>query len=1325
MGAEAFKLTEEQNYGLLVDRDAVMEANAGSGKTRVIAERYLAMITEERNGAPLYTASQIAAITFTNKAAGEMRERIIEGLNHFLADPANAKKPYFNDIRFEIAEAEITTFHKFYIRILRDYADYAGLPHNFSIISGLEESGLANEVIENLLAKLLEEDEYRDLIILYGLGTLSDYFHKYLSSGMRLELPDYSDYESMINPLRREILLQLKDALHWWMAQDKFQDIKSKAKTISETGIAELYDIYNNINENITPKESSTLLKRLIALRDIKLWGAKSILTITNECHKTGHLEYKLDDLNRFLLEMTPEDYLLLSKVHSIMQQALDEIIERKKEAGKISYNDIMLFTHELFTQYPDIAKETADRFKHIMVDEFQDTSPDQVRILSPLLSMYNQHKEGFPENKLFIVGDPKQSIYAFKGAEIELFLQFQKDIMELNKKFGLESKAITTVNGVLPLKEATSVGKIPLSVTFRCAAPIVAFVNKVFSQAIKANKPGGVDYLEMIVGKKDSLTDTGYNGGVTLVSSLSFKKDKSATDDDELEAKSVICSDHTSNIISYILSPEFARKSGKNYSKKDILVLASSNNAIKSISNDFSSKGITHQVIGGKNYYMQREIQETISYLKLMQDIASDVALATVLTSYYHGFSHEELLILIVLSEVIADKVFPNIPRERSIWKRLEIVVEHKSELPSEYNSEETELLIEKATSAFKCINKLLQASQRISPSHLMSMMQEESDLSTYILSAPNPEKAMLNILKLVDSARQVQQTSFMDISLFIDDLDRKMKKEEEESEALPETDDSVKVMTIHQAKGLDSKIVVYDCSMDGPVKKSTKQVRALSLGDQGNQRDTVFYRYFYRSESGIPRKYTSSANIILEDIEHGKLKEERKRKSYVACTRPTDWLFIHYSYPQFKLGKPKEYDSSDFKDLFTADIDKVIEIGNLFPNLYSGENGEAIADVVHTSFDETVKVYQGDGKELNVEVDIFTGERLPFVPDYFRTSSASSEKQYRFPSEAEKSALTSNISGRLFFPSNLSLMKKDNTAYIMRYVMGFDDLERLGSIIREMDDVPLLAGRIPALRTSYYLNDPELYTKQSLNEISEDTSFSNTDKVSLPQLALGTLIHAALEKISSFFSADNLGVFKFDKAKFQNWLDRSGKNILMLNSAQHPLEIEAFLKVAQNQLAKLIQSIAVNATSDMLHIIKGLKEETLFRYMSLEERGDILGGKIDLYYIDEENKKVYVYDWKTYSGTIDNEAIKSHRFQLRSYLYLLRGLRKSQDSSTYRYIGKLIYIPVSGIEKPNYHVPVSFKTIQETLSEKEAQSLYNEFNSLVNNTDKSYYSI
>ena len=557
-----YKPTPEQIETQKLGTHIVLSANAGSGKTRVLTERYLKIIYDTSEN----EINKVVAITFTEKAANEMLERIVKQVDNEFANAKNdAEKKKFRQIKRKLSYAKIETIHSFCLQILRDYAIDAGLQPNFKTISTVESHLIKREAIYNAFAQYLnqtpEENQKNEneqtnesikqiLFTQYKPKEIKDFVEKLLAK------PDifhniveiYRQNENQfLDTVKQDFLNFVKNCLSDFVKNLKFSlnaiDEKTKNKIWKDKTNKEFAEnLQNQLLKKFEQFEQSkndfrtfeTVIKILIELCSVKTNklnyyiaklfkdtndNEKFELNFAGEKKKLTASEYRNEIINIFSAgENCSENILLqfnLAKIIiEITQLAKNEINLQKQKLNGIDFDDMLLITRNLLLENPKIAETIAAEYSNIMVDEFQDTNAIQYDIIKSLVPSLDLQKEVSADvsanisaeispqksPKIFIVGDEKQSIYRFRNADVEVFHQAKQEVKISNEHF---------FKNELQKTKIPDSGIIKLTATFRMQPAITAFVNKIcsniFSEHYKnhsGNKVAKIDYSNLICGR-------------------------------------------------------------------------------------------------------------------------------------------------------------------------------------------------------------------------------------------------------------------------------------------------------------------------------------------------------------------------------------------------------------------------------------------------------------------------------------------------------------------------------------------------------------------------------------------------------------------------------------------------------------------------------------------------------------------------------------------------------------------------------------------------------------------------------------------------------
>ena len=450
------QLTPSQEEALNIEKHVCVTAGAGSGKTTVLVERYLKILREGN-----VTPREIVAITFTNKAAAEMKDRVIKQLSPQQGAQDLKQGNSFQRFRNEMNSAHISTIHSFCASILREFPFQAGVPANFSIIQGIEQKLLLQKTLKKTLRDIATNPDHplraeltRLLRHYGGQQKLVDFFSNMIHQRdtvaqlMRKIYDDRNETEirkGLEQQVREQLILTI-DRLMSKIDVAKFIRCLNAVLGVAKGKKAEdaknlTQQLEEQREQNPEPPEVSNLLRQI----------AKIITTTEDEIRTQSFLPNSIDrtqiaDEINFLVPTakkiknipiferetdnedkmddveTDDDFLIRTTrdLLTLYKRILNDYDTAKLSQGTLDNDDLQLKTRDLLRNNEKIRQDLIKRYKYYMVDEYQDTNELQSELV---MLLTNELKDA----NLFIVGDPKQSIYRFRGADVRVFDRIEK----------------------------------------------------------------------------------------------------------------------------------------------------------------------------------------------------------------------------------------------------------------------------------------------------------------------------------------------------------------------------------------------------------------------------------------------------------------------------------------------------------------------------------------------------------------------------------------------------------------------------------------------------------------------------------------------------------------------------------------------------------------------------------------------------------------------------------------------------------------------------------------------------------------------------------
>ena len=835
------KLTASQSTAVgAAGRRTVVSAGAGTGKTAVLVERFVSLVV---SGAA--KVDQILAITFTEKAAREMKSRIGERL---------AEEGRMEQYR-QVENSWISTVHSFCSRLLKENPFSAKIDPEFGIIDETEKAIAAEALFDQLfdgtdqeflaLLQLYNEKEVKRALLGYiglqrSLGRDISHIDQVLAEPQKLLDKVEAVLKLRADALSRIIsnnLDQIKDVNAAGALEQKRLEALEYAEDIggAEINAAILENLLSILKgmrsappKGSNPDDYKMVYNRLQAVLD----------AVKNEAVL---IHYDKDD-EKILLEQR----LLFLKAAK-RYWALFEL--HKSGASVLDFEDLQLKTKAVLMTDKPVLDQFLARFKQVMVDEFQDINPLQKEIIEMISARAN----------LFIVGDVKQSIYGFRNADVDLMLNEQ-------------SRALDS-------RETSSIS---LRENFRSSAGLINFFNDFFSKLWRGdNLP-----FETLVYNRG---ETGWAGSnrpaveFDLVPAMKHSRKSGAevAAVQNIEAARQCEAAAAAAKIRALVEKERFEVFDKNIAAMrpvrygDVAVLCRSGGIFRIYADAFDDIDVPYYFLKSRTYFERREVTDVINFLDVLDNPLQDVKLAAVLCSPMFCVRDDTLVQL----SLFAGERKPDRPW---LFSAVSSINDHGA-----ISGEEQEKL-----SSFRDIfQKLSTIKNSVQPADLIERAVETTNYQLRLFCDRLGPKRAANLRKLIDIAQKFSARGHSGIGAFLRYYDAIRENAIEEAEAPTETveSDSVKVLTVHAAKGLEFPVVfIADIGREFNLKKpSFLPHRELEVAF--NLKSNLIENNHYHAER--ENKRSASYIMAVDEINQRELAEE-KRLLYVASTRARDLL-------------------------------------------------------------------------------------------------------------------------------------------------------------------------------------------------------------------------------------------------------------------------------------------------------------------------------------------------------------------------------------------------------------------------------------------------
>ena len=744
------------------DRDAItgdlsstlfVEAGAGSGKTTALVGRVLALLDAG------VAMENIAAITFTEKAAAELKNR----LRHKLSE--SGRHPEALD---QLDGAAITTLHGFALRILSQHAIEAGLPPRLEVspVDAFEDRW------EESRNRLLYDPDHEDAVVLARI------------LGIR------------INHLR-DLALDLDS--NWDLAAERMGSGPPPAGSIKQPDLSGFADWFqdvadlavncNNPDDRMLPKLDA------IAERAELLHGAagdnnqilRLLFTPGLTFAKAGRMGNWPDKDNQggfpSLLDVADELRELGEAVKQLKADVADAVIGRlarvlgaftlkaaedRQRRGVLEFHDLLVLARNLLRDPKhgaNVRAALAERYQRLLLDEFQDTDPIQIDLAKLIAAppgddrawAYLQDEPG----RLFFVGDPKQSIYRFRRADIALFAQAGK---------------------------AQSITRKSLTRNFRSAEPILTWVNDLFKGFMAPPSPGE-EHVQPLYQALDPVRGCPPVGPPVAVLNTEHPKEISTSGLREAEAEEVACAILTAVSQGWSVGDGKDENGQDRWRKarlEDICILLPTRTSLPQLEQALENNHIPYRIEAGSLIWTSQAIREVMATVRALADPTDEATLVNALRSPAFGCGDDDLYTFKVT--------------HRGQWNYLS---PRPMSLPADHPVGE----------ATGWLADLHDQAKWLSPSQLIErIVQERRLLETSCFGRGRARDEWRSLHLVIDQARQFEEAGGRGLREFIAWVDRKIDERTRESDViLSETDDdAVRVTTIHAAKGREFPIVI-----------------------------------------------------------------------------------------------------------------------------------------------------------------------------------------------------------------------------------------------------------------------------------------------------------------------------------------------------------------------------------------------------------------------------------------------------------------------------------------------------------------------------------
>ncbi|MEO1063223.1 MAG: UvrD-helicase domain-containing protein [Actinomycetota bacterium] len=801
-----------------IDQTLFVEAGAGSGKTRALVDRIEALV---ESGVDL---EHVAAITFTEKAAAELRDRVRQ---RFEGRHDERSRRALD----QLDGAAIGTLHAFAQRILSEHAVEAGLPPGVEVLDEIGSQVEFEERWRGFVDRLLDDETLGRAALVLAVGNV--------------DLPHLRD-------------LALAFGANWDLVAERVElDSAPPPPVRVDDVLADLDEIIAQTGHCLTADDK--LLQRIegpvAAVRAAVVDAEDDIDAVhalaglarhakVSRCGRKTSWQVPIDEVrDRIIVVARRVDDLVDAQVIAAVHQiagvigrfTLDAADERRR-AGRLEFHDLLVRARQLLrdpVRGPGVRAALRDRYRYLLLDEFQDTDPIQIElavlIASPDDDVAGREWSDLPVDpgRLFFVGDPKQSIYRFRRADIEVFLRARR-------RFGDLTPQLTT--------------------NFRSTAPVIDWVNHVFGRLIRFSEGSQPEFAPLDAARGRAPTGP----GVALLGA-DEAADGAATDAESLRAREA---DDVASAISRALAEGWTVDRGTPDEPRwepaepgDICVLLPARTSLPALERSLGSAGIPYRAETSSLVYATREVRDLLLTLRAVADPTDELALVAALRSVVYGCGDDDL----------------------AHW-RLGLGGRMSLSAPPPDGARTDHPVAE----AIAHLTALHAARRWSTPAELLDRVVRERAVLETAVATGRPRDVWRRIRFVVDQARAWSDAGGTELRSYLEWAALQGADHARVSESvLPETDDdSVRILTIHGAKGLEFPIAIVSGMTTRPANRQRGVVAA------------------FPSDGGVAIRLTSAVTSETferwQPLDEQMDEHERLRLLYVATTRARDHLVV-----------------------------------------------------------------------------------------------------------------------------------------------------------------------------------------------------------------------------------------------------------------------------------------------------------------------------------------------------------------------------------------------------------------------------------------------
>ena len=876
-----------------LDINLLVEAGAGSGKTQEMANRILALINSGYR-----KINEIVAITFTKKAANELRERIRTTLESEYAksgqeqdkeqdkeqsqeqdkeqdkgqrqaqsqnqeqSQAQAQRRELQKAALDhIHECFIGTIHSFCGKILRERPIEAGVDPGFEEIDDAKDQMILRDTWEAYVSQADDNDKrILNLMDTFGVREVSAkaFLQKVCEQqDVNFQLPD----EDVVEPEEifekiRDVLTEVYDLVeaNYSAIPDDVIKGKSNADGLQKSMIRFRKKVRSTKLAELPNKALVDLLMIFLAKTSVGVtqnrWSDDKALK--ERAKSLGLQFYDFRETSVVPLIKTINASVYNHLLIPFMLKAAGIYTQHKRAVAELNFQDLLMMTSRLLCEFPEVRIYFQSKYKTLLIDEFQDTDPIQTEIAMYLTGVETGekvwHKITPREGSLFVVGDPKQSIYKFRRADFNLYKRFKEHIVSGGGKV------------------------IELHTNFRSTDELGAWYDAAFAELLSGDDQADFKEMDTVMPSlDDTLTGVAYYR-------LDAKNKERVIDADPIALTHIINhlvseKEITIRKINGDGNPVLDKRPVK---FKDIMVLARKKSLLEPIANSVAASGIPVRITGADITKRTSEFTSFADLIKMLAYPDENAYVYSVMRGNFFGFTSKEIY------------------RYRNRGGEFSIYFDFDSFFEKNPLKDGIRKIFENVRDCFLKLQRFSGYIQNLSPAAATERIIEDLGIMRIHLTSNEKLAGFGSFVSLIEKIRMKKVTDIWGLNLFMDELMFMIEGGFEEDIDIEGKDvDAVRFMNVHKAKGLEAPVIILCGPCSGKVPDPTFFTELVEK-DDGSEENLGYIRVNKNPDSFQKTYFEPFGWYDIEEKALAAEELERDRLLYVAATRARNYLVI-----------------------------------------------------------------------------------------------------------------------------------------------------------------------------------------------------------------------------------------------------------------------------------------------------------------------------------------------------------------------------------------------------------------------------------------------